>query len=418
MPLRILVLGDRIWGTSGYSKVVYSMCKGMISLNHRVAHLPMAKSMRGGKFGYEDILIYPSENDPWGEDVVSDRYTDYRADMLITVKDVWVFNVIPHIAFNWVPICPVDHSPVSPAITSKLHTCFKVIAISRFGQRELRSKDVENVEYIPHDVDTKIFQPLEGKKAECKKLFFLDPDEFTPGIVALNRVRKMLDRQLRGYARFLDWNPDAKKHSHLWLWTSVQPIQPTFEEEALPEPSDSGVNLLPEIMELGLGESVRWPEWKDVQKIGGLPDWNPKPDYMGGWDMVKMYNAMDVLMLCSGGEGFGEPLLEAQSCGVPVVTTDYGAGPELCGAGLTVRWDDYIVIRTPGTRLALPSIDDMARALTKIYNADREKLARKARSFAMRYDRENVLNTYWKPFLEKCEVELKPLVTKEGIKAW
>jgi glycosyltransferase involved in cell wall biosynthesis len=60
----------------------------------------------------------------------------------------------------------------------------------------------------------------------------------------------------------------------------------------------------------------------------------------------------------------------------------------------------------------------MAEALTRIMNADREKLLRKARRFAERYDWNIIMERYWKPFLEECGVELKPLLTKEGARAW
>jgi len=120
----------------------------------------------------------------------------------------------------------------------------------------------------------------------------------------------------------------------------------------------------------------------------------------------------------TGGEGFGMPLIEAQACSVPVVTTEYAAAPELVGAGLTVKPSDYVCINTPGTRYAIPSADGIAEALTKIYNADPEKLARRARSFALRYDWTRIVSQYWQPFLEECEVELKPLLVKGEIRTW
>jgi glycosyltransferase involved in cell wall biosynthesis len=196
------------------------------------------------------------------------------------------------------------------------------------------------------------------------------------------------------------------------LWCSVNPSR--YPEEFSRGIQDVGVSLIPEIMALGLGEAVRWPKWEEVDKIGGIPEWDPT----GGWDMVKLYNSFSVLLLCSGGEGFGLPLLEAQSTGCPVVTTDYAAGPELVGAGLTVPWNDYVIYNTAGTHTVLADVDKMAEALTKIMNADREKLAKRARAFAEKYSWENVLKTYWEPFLEECEQELRPLVTKEGVKRW
>jgi glycosyltransferase involved in cell wall biosynthesis len=99
-----------------------------------------------------------------------------------------------------------------------------------------------------------------------------------------------------------------------------------------------------------------------------------------------------------------------------IVVTDYASAPEICGAGLTVPPSDYVILNTPGTRYALADIDKTAEALTKILNADREKLARKARAFAERYSWEKVVEQYWLPFLQQCEEELYPLITKQEVK--
>jgi len=408
--LRILWLSDRIiGGYSAYSKVTYEVCTRLTKMGHKVAHIPMGGANRMGKWVYQGVMIYPSGRDPWCEDVAVKHYIDFRADMLITLKEPWVFDSIHRQAINFVPHAIIDHSPVNPAITSRLHTAFKVIAVSRHGQRELRRAGIPST-YIPHGVRCDLYRPLD--KAKCKKLWFVNEDDFVVGIVAMNRARKMIAHQLRGYKRFLENNPDVK--SKLILWTNVNPT--VLQEEARPiGVSDVGVNLLPEIMGLGLGELVLWPD--EELYLNGIPDWAGE-DYEGGWDMVKLYNSFDVLLHCTGGEGFGLPLIEAQACGVPVITTEYAAGPELVGAGLTVRYNDYVVISTPGTRFALADIDQMAEALERIMNANPERLARKARRFAERYDWNIVMEKYWKPFLEECETELRPLVTSEGVRSW
>jgi glycosyltransferase involved in cell wall biosynthesis len=401
-------LSDRaIGGVSAYSKVTYECCTRLAKMGHSVAHIPMGRANKLGKNMYEGVLFYPSGDHPLGEDVAIPHYTDFKADMLIVLKELWNFSSIHRFAINFVPYCIIDHSPVSTLITSRMQTAFKVLVPSKFGQRELKHADIEST-YIPHAVRTDLYKPLD--KAECRKNFYLDPDEFIVGIVAMNRSRKMIPRMLQGYKRFLEMNPDIK--SHLMLWTNVNPS--TYPEDTSLGVGDVGVYLLPEIMQLGLGEAVRWPQWEEIDKIGGLPEWDPT----GGWDMVKLYSCFDVLLLCSGGEGFGLPLIEAQACGVPVVTTDYAAGPEQVGAGLTIPWKDYLVLNTPGTRYALADIDKMAEALTKIANADREKLSKKARSFAERYDYSRIMEQFWKPFLDSCELELRPKISKEALTHW
>jgi len=409
--MKILVLGDRIFGaSSAYSKIAYETCTRLADMGHQIAHIPVGRSNRMGNLPSGKVFIYTSGNDPFAEDVALNHYVDFKADMLVTVKEPWCFNHIFQTAMNFVPMAIIDHAPISGAMLARLRTPFKVIAISRFGQRELKRNKIDSF-YIPHGVRTDIYKPLEDK-GRCKKLWFMEPDDFVVGIVALNRARKMIPRMLRIYKRFLELNPDVK--AHLFLWTKV--IPDIYPEETTFGVADCGVNLLPEIMELGLGSppnDIRWlqpSDWDRLMRLGGIPDYDPA----GGWDMVKLYNMMDVHLLCSGGEGFGMTLIEAQACGVPVITTNYAGGPEQVGAGITVPYSDYDVIATPGQRLALADIDKGAEALTKIYNADKQKLARRARTFTEKYDWNLIMKNYWEPFLDECELELFPKLMKEG----
>jgi len=149
----------------------------------------------------------------------------------------------------------------------------------------------------------------------------------------------------------------------------------------------------------------------------GIPEWGGE-NYVGGWDMVKLYNMADALLLCSGGEAAGLPYLEALACGVMPIGTDYAGAPEYIGPGLTVKADDYVIISTPGVKRVLPSIDGIANALTKIMNSDREKNAKRAVRFAERYSWDNIMEKYFIPFLEEAETELKPLIKKEGTETW
>lgn len=409
--MRLILQGDRIWGKSAYSKVIYNLSMRLLKEGHHIAHIPMGRALRGGKFNHSGVLVYSSGLDSFAQDVAVEHYLNYNADMLIAVKEPWVFSTLQKEAINFVPMAIIDHAPVSQSITARLHTAFKVIAVSRFGQNELKRNQIEST-YIPHGIPTDIYRPLNfAQKMACRKMFALDPEEFVVGIVAMNRSRKLIPRQILGYKRFLELNPDVK--SHLFLWTDVQPIR-RYDEPSVGI-SDVGVSLIPEIMELGMGEAIKWPDRKNVAE--GIPEWDGD-NYIDGWDMTKLYNSFDVNMLCTGGEAAGLPYIEAAACGVPSICTDYAGAPEYVGPGLTVTAKEYVILNAPGTRYALPSIDGMAEALTKLYNTDREKLARKLRAHADRYSWDNVVEKYVNPFLEDCEKELFPMYTSTGMKSW
>ncbi len=408
--MRIIFQGDRLWGHSAYSKVIYNLSMRLLKEGHKIAHIPMSNSLKGGPFNQNGVLLYSSGQDPFSQDVAVEHYVHFNADMLISVKEPWVFSTLHKEAINFVPMAIIDHAPVSVGITSRLHTAFKVIAVSRFGQGELRRKQIEST-YIPHGISD-AYRPLsEEQRLACREMFSLDPDEFVVGIVAMNRSRKLISRQLLGYKRFLELNPDVK--SHLFLWTDVQPIR-RFDDPMVGV-SDVGVELLPEIMELGMGEAIKWADRKNVAT--GIPEWDGN-NFKDGWDMVKLYNSLDVNMLCSGGEGAGLTYIEAAGCGVPSIGTDYAAAPEYIGPGLTVPAKEYVILNAPGTRYALPSIDGMATALTKLMNTDREKLGRKLTRHAERYNWDNIVKRYVNPFLDECAEELYPMYTSEGIKSW
>jgi len=409
MTLRLMFISDYFRRHSAYAKVTYELATRSANAGYKVAHTPISRANQMGKQEQEGVIVYPSGNDPFAEDIIVRNYVDFHSNMLFAIKEPWIWKTVHKQALNFVPFSIIDHSPVSPAITGRLRTAFRVVAITRFGQRELKREGISST-YIPHGVNTSVFKPLD--RAKCRKLWFLDEDEFVVLIVAMNRARKNIPRMLRGYKLFCQQNPDVK--THLLLWTNVYPSRYPKEKSVLGV-SDVGVSLLPEIMQLELGEQIRFPDEKTI--LRGIPDWIGD-NYKDGYDMVKLYNCADVLLNCTGGEGFGLNLVEAQACGCPVVTTDYAGGVEQVGCGLTVPWDDYVIYNTPGVRRPLANLGKMADALTKIMSGDREKLTRKARSFSLRYEWSNIMQSHFLPFLQECEEELYPLVIKTGVKSW
>lgn len=407
--MRLIVDSDRMYGgNSAYSKDTYEICTRLALEGHKMAHIPMGFANKMGKQVYKGVLVYDSDSlDAFGESIAEQCYIDFKADMFITYKEPWVFQKIPDLAVNFVPIVPIDHSPISSQMTSRLHYAYKVIAISRFGQRELKKRDVDSV-YIPLGVRTDVFQPM--AKEACKQIWHLDEDTFVVGMVCMNRARKMITQQLRGFKRFIELNPDIK--TKLFFWGDVQPSKSYDVSLGV---ADVGVHLLPEIYELGLGDYVNWVKWDDIERMGGIPDF----DSSGKWDMVRLYNSFDVLLGATGGEGAGKPYLEANACGVPSIYTNYAGAPEYAGpTGVPVNAENYVIIATPGVRYYLADVDGIADALRKLYDADREKLAKRCRAFAEKYSWEKIIKDYWMPFLKNCEYDLYPHIDKGGLSSW
>jgi len=80
---------------------------------------------------------------------------------------------------------------------------------------------------------------------------------------------------------------------------------------------------------------VGWMSEKFFEKLKNLPE-NVKKDiiltgYIPKEDMVYLYNDSELFIYPSLYEGFGLPVLEAMSCGVPVITSNISSLPEVGG---------------------------------------------------------------------------------------
>lgn len=123
--------------------------------------------------------------------------------------------------------------------------------------------------------------------------------------------------------------------------------------------------------------------------------------------LVKFYGAADVFMHLSEGGGFEIPLLEAMSCGLPVITSDFICMSEL-GEGhgwLVPAKTKYF---TPLDALAF--IADESKAADALIDAylhpeKRVKYSEEARRYALNFDWGKV-NPRWIKFFEDIREEM------------
>lgn len=72
----------------------------------------------------------------------------------------------------------------------------------------------------------------------------------------------------------------------------------------------------------------------EIELMGGQAVVDNLVDGDKWWSgLPNLYNRMDVYVRCDINPGYQYSLLEAASCGVPIVTTDPGIGKEICDAG-------------------------------------------------------------------------------------
>jgi len=381
--LRILWNSNSSWATSGYSNQ-----SGEILPLIRDEGFPIAASnffgQSGGKFMLDGILQYPVINHAYGSDAMVLHGRDFKADIVISLQDSWVLHPNDLQQVNrYIPWLPVDHDPIPPAVLDKLKFAYRIIAMTKFGQKQLQSKGLYST-YIPHTVNTEVFKPLD--KIERKKAAGLPDNTYVVGMVGANKdnpPRKSFQEALDAFKMFLEKVPNAVFYIH---------TNPDF-------PGGFPVKEYANI--IGVADKVLFPDNYEM-------NFN-----LGKEQMSLVYNTFDMLIAPSVSEGFCIPVIEAQSCGVPVVVNNWTNLPELIIPGETGEVCDLVAgangkrFSAMGSYAGIPSTQSLFESMMKIYRADTGKMRKACRKWIEdNYDTKKIFTEKWAPFLSRIEKEI------------
>ena len=309
----------------------------------------------------------------YGEAMLVENYKFTKSEVCMTACDVFVFQPQITQQVNFAPWLPIDTDPVPDGILHALQPAIYPMCYSKWGTALLEAAGVK-AHYVPCSAPADVFKP--GDKAGARTMFTVNRDyDFLVTMVAANKSpedRKGFTEALLGFARFLEKHPDAIFYIH----------------------TDWGgpIRIDHIAARLGIEKNIIQPN--QYALINGL---------LNEAYMANVYQASDVLLNPAKSEGFGLPLIEAQMCGCPIAATDFATTDELLFAGwkLDGQPDWYVGAESWRKRVYVSAVAD---ALEEAYrNKDNEKLRRKARNGAMRYDNQTVFNQYWKPALAEIE---------------
>lgn len=334
----------------------------------------------GGKFMINDIMQYPVINHAYGSDAMVLHANDFKADVVFSLQDSWVLHPNDLQQVNrYIPILPVDHDPIPKAVLEKMRFAYKIVSLSKFAKKQLSNNGYYST-YIPHTVNVDLFKPVDKK--ERKKAAGMPEDAFIFGMVSANKdnpPRKSFQEVLDAFKIFLQKVPN----SFLYIHTN-----PNF-------PGGFPVSEYAEF--IGIKDRVLFPDSYQMNFNIGKPE------------MALIYNTFDCLLSPSVSEGFGVPIIEAMSCGVPVITTDFTAMSEHIDQGVNGYKVKVAYKRFSGmgSYIGIPDVNDLTDKMLKIYSDDREKMGKKARQFVeYNYSTQKIFRGSWKPFLEQLELEI------------
>ena len=357
-----------------------------------------SEPMRRGNY-----TLLPSGGHPFGADALPQMLDLIRPEYLITqndtrmIMDYWPQNLpctwinYPVVdGYVWQHDCSRNKWPSNWAEFMKRADC--TVAMSEFGGELLKSNGVKNT-VIPHGVETELFKPLNPEVREKAREQWKLKDKFVVAGVFKNMARKMPDKWLQILRMFKEDKKDVVGLLH------TNPMPPEF-------------NMVQHCIDYGLelGKDIMFSQL-------GIPR----------EQMVAVYGVSDVLLHPGFGEGFGLPILEAMSCGVPVVGTKSSTAPELIGdCGLMVDSVKYPKTNREvtfgsynGVEFVVPNIYDAVEKLDTLYNNKtlREELGLKASVKAVqKYDWTQVMPLWFKVIEEASGASDLPAEWQELLK--
>ena len=204
---------------------------------------------------------------------------------------------------------PVDFA-LNPILVNGLEFFNGLYTYTQYGKQmvcALRADLKDKLKVIPHGNNAEDFHVLQDEQriAFRKDYFGKNADKFIVGCVNRNQSRKDIPNTIFGFLEY--W--DANKNSLLYLHMNPKDpmgwdLRMIFSQTALVE-----------------GRDFMFP---------------PEDDFNRGAEKSKLnriYNAMDVFLTTTTGEGWGLTITEAMACGVPVIAPAHTSINEITDGG-------------------------------------------------------------------------------------
>lgn len=376
--MRILWSSNAPWTPSGYGQQTALMTPRIKAMGHEVAIFGWWGLVGSAMLWDYGIPVYPKLFDRYGNDALAAHAEHFKAELIITLMDVAAMH--PRAVFDtpWIPWWPVDCEPVRVREVGTLRKALTVVALSRFGEEQAKRVGLLDVRVIPHGIDTTVFSP--GDQVEARERLGFPQDRFIVGMVGANKgkpCRKAFLEHILAFAELHEKYPDSLLYLHTHRSSEMEGLD-------LPAICQSvGLEVRRDVIFVGLYANV----------AGLIP-----PE-----QMVDVYRSMDVLANASYGEGFGIPILEAQACGIPVITGDWTAMPEITFAGWPIdKCDAERTLTNFNTWQWRPRVGAIRDAMEDAYHGRFWKGTREdARAGALKFDVDLLAETRWKPLLEE-----------------
>jgi len=302
-----------------------------------------------------------NQKDPYGRQKVLNMIPHMDFDILFFLQDSFILNFLPtlldHLRKNrqkpFKSICyyPVD-SIIKQEWANNLVLIDYLVAYSEFGKQETLKRLDRDIHVIPHGVNTGEFYPLPQDEVKNfrAKYFGQLADKFIITNVNRNQQRKDLPRTIAAFKEFRKAVPDSILYLHCAMHDQGWKLDEVCQSFGFDTSRDV-------IFPKNFGPNQGYP--REVLNL--------------------IYNASDVVISTSLGEGMGLAWLESLAAKTPILMPNNTVMPEFITEDIgwlaksgsnpslwtTIQFDNEV-------RRPLVDVEDMVEKLLEIYNNPEE----------------------------------------------
>jgi glycosyltransferase involved in cell wall biosynthesis len=345
---KVLFIGDGVTYT-GFSTVLHNIIKRIPQNLYDVHHLainyfgdPHEYSWKiypayigGDIYGIKRLPSFNLEsfagifilNDP----IIVNQY-------LAVIKKLNLKRIPPIIVYT-----PIDGYDNPKRYFSEFDIVSQLCVYTKFAQEELKKINIDSM-VVPHGVDRSVFYKLFNNRVHAKKLLFssvpdlANDESFVVLNANRNQPRKRIDLTLLGFKLFAEKTP---KNVKLYLHCGKK---------------DAGWFIPDIVANLGLEDRVIMTESDKT-----LPQIPTEA-------MNLLYNACDVGINTSTGEGWGLVNVEHAVTGAPQIVPNHTSTKEIFeDTGLLIDVATWIFTTDVGHRHAMINPEDLANKLLELY---------------------------------------------------
>lgn len=294
---------------TGMARVMRAIAHGLAE--HRAVHVLAIDAFPGVELPDHDPRLTVHRNpyplDVFGEQALTQLCHQLEPDLIMLYHDPWHIPRLRRaidLRTKVVAYCPLDGIIRNDGIRRAVYGLDGLAVPTRFAAEQfaLNREQAGSIAVLPHGVDLKVF-PAVGNRRDRhlirQSLWSAHPDWWSGFWIAnfnRNHSRKRLVKTLEGFARFAEAKPsDVRLYIH---W----------------------------------GAERTGPNLEHIARALGISDRVVIPKLMAGVNtetLARIYQATDVGINTSVGEGWGLPAFEHAATGAPQIVPEHSACLEL-----------------------------------------------------------------------------------------